>query len=207
MYGAAILSTLATPFIVYRQYKKLRKTKLEIKKATLLLREKQAQQDKYTEDSGKGPLVRQRRYRDDMPALVMQMREQANRLRAIHNRYQTVIIFGSILASAITTASVSFDVTRWISVGVTAAVGLAAGFTGYYKFHENSYNLRQTADAIEREYEAVDLRVGRYANQDDTTAYSLFADTVERLRDEQNKRQQQLDQPVEAKREETPATT
>jgi hypothetical protein len=134
------------------------------------------------------------------------MRDQASRLRSIHNRYQAIIIIGSISASAVTTASVSFEATRWISVGITTAVGLAAGFTGYYKFHDNSYNLQQTADAIEREYEAVDLRVGRYVKMDESEAYSLFANTVEQLRDEQNKRQQQLDQPVETKREETPTT-
>ncbi len=113
-----------------------------------------------------------------------------------------IIIVGSIGASAITTASVSFMATRWISVGVTAAVGLAAGFTGYFKYHERSFNLQQTADAIEREYAAVDLRVGKYSNKNDKDAYSLFADTVEGLRDEQNKRQRQLDQPIEVKREE-----
>jgi hypothetical protein len=53
--------------------------------------------------------------------------------------------------------------------------GLSAGFMGYFKYHERSFNLQQTA-------------------------YSLFADTVERMRDEENKRQQKLDQPVEVKR-------
>ncbi|GAA3736104.1 hypothetical protein GCM10022225_18540 [Plantactinospora mayteni] len=207
LYGAAIVSTLASPVVMYQQYKRLRSNRLGIKKTILILREKQTQQDGYTEEAGKGTLVRQRRYRDDMPDIIAQMREQAGRLRSTHNRYQTVIIVGSILASAITTASVSFDVTRWIAVAVTAAVGLSAGFTGYYKFHENSYNLQQTADSIEREYEAVELRVGRYAKLDHADAYSLFAETVERLRDEQNKRQQQLDQPVETKREDTPTTT
>jgi Protein of unknown function (DUF4231) len=205
LYGVAITSTLASPIIVYQQYKRLRRTRHYIRKTIMILRQKEAEHDNYTDNMSQGALVRQRRYRNEMPDLVAQMRDQAERLRSTHNRYQTVIIAGSIFASAITTASVSFDFTRWISVGVTAAVGLAAGFTGYYKFHENSYNLRQTADAIEREYESVDLRVGRYVGMDDATAYSLFADFVERLRDEQNKRQQQLDQPVEAKREATPA--
>jgi hypothetical protein len=206
LYIAAIIVTVASPVFLYLQYKKLRSTRLSIRKLNILLREKLAQQDKYAENASRGPLVKQQRYRDDLPEVIAQMRGQAARLRAIHNRYQAIIIVGSILASAITTASVSFGVTRWISVGVTAAVGLAAGFTGYYKFHDNSYNLQQTADAIEREYEAVELRVGRYVNLEDAAAYSLFADTVERLRDEQNKRQQQLDQPVEAGREETATT-
>lgn len=88
----------------------------------------------------------------------------------------------------------------WLS-SLPPFVGLAAGFTGYFKYHERSFNLQQTADAIEREYEAVELRVGRYAGKSDEEAYALFADVVERHRDEQNKRQQQLDQPVEVKRE------
>ena len=137
-----------------------------------------------------------------MPDLISQFREEANRNRRTHNRFQTIIIVGSVFASAITTASVSYSQTRWAAVVVTALVGLAAGFTGYFKYHERSFNLQQTADAVEREYEAVELRVGRYANKTVDEAYSIFADTVERLRDEQNKRQQQLDQPVEIKREE-----
>ncbi|MGC4903055.1 hypothetical protein ACLQ2Y_27460 [Micromonospora echinospora] len=69
-------------------------------------------------------------------------------------------------------------------------------------YDERSCNSQQAADAIEREYEAVELRVGKYATLEESETYALFADTVERLRDEQNKRQQQLDQPVEATREE-----
>jgi hypothetical protein len=204
LYLGALLFSLAAPVAVYIQFKKTRKTRLSLKRLRILLRDKLAEQDKFADHTDKGPLIRQRRYRNDLPDIVAQMREQSARLRAKHNRFQAVIIVGSILASAITTASVSFEVTRWISVVVTASVGLAAGFTGYYKFHDNSYNLQQTADAIEREYESVDLRVGRYANLGDEAAYALFADTVERLRDEQNKRQQQLDQPVEAARGESP---
>ncbi|WP_245673934.1 DUF4231 domain-containing protein [Actinoplanes rectilineatus] len=208
LYVSALMLSLVLPTIGYRQHKRVRGLKLGIKKTKILLRDKLAEQDRVAGRSSDGPLVKQRRYRDDIPDIVAQMREQAARLRRIHNRYQAVIIVGSILASAITTASVSFEFTRWISVVVTALVGLAAGFTGYYKFHDNSYNLQQASDAIEREYESVDLRVGRYSGLEDKEAYSMFADTVERMRDEQNKRQQQLDQPVEAtSREQAPTTS
>ncbi|MBL6278789.1 DUF4231 domain-containing protein [Micromonospora fiedleri] len=144
----------------------------------------------------------QKRYRDDVPDLISQFREDAGRSRRIHNRFQSVIIVGSVATSAIATASVAFSQARWLTVAASAAVGLSAGFTGYFKYHERSFNSQQTADAIEREYEAVELRVGKYLGLDEKRAYALFADTVERLRDEQNKRQQQLDQPAEVKREE-----
>ena len=204
LYGAIAASLLVSPILVYLQYKRTRKTRLDVRRLSMLYREKQALEDaKASPDTASGsPLSRQKRYRDEMFDIIAKFREEANNTRRIHNRFQTVIIVGSIFASAIATASVSYSETRWASVAVTACVGLAAGFTGYFKYHERSYNLQQTADAIEREYEAVDLRVGKYANLDDEHAYTLFAESVERLRDEQNKRQQQLDQPVEAKRDE-----
>jgi hypothetical protein len=202
LYWVAIVSSVISPLLVYWQYKRVRQTQLLIRRLNILRREKLADAEQDSNDPTGSPLAKQRRYRDEMPEIVGQFRDEANRSRRVHNRFQTVIIVGSICASAITTASVSFAVTRWISVVVTAMVGLAAGFTGYFKYHERSFNLQQTADAIEREYEAVELRVGRYANMENEKAFSVFADTVERLRDEQNKRQQQLDQPVEIKREE-----
>jgi hypothetical protein len=82
-------------------------------------------------------------------------------------------------------------------------VGVTTGVNGYYKFRERSFNLQQAADLIEREYHSVALRVGRYANCDtESEAYRIFAQQVESIRDEQNKRQQQLEQPVETKKEE-----
>jgi hypothetical protein len=120
----------------------------------------------------------------------------------VHNFFQSVVIVGAVVASAITTASVSYSQARWTAVAITAAVGLSAGFTGYYKFHERSFSSRQAADSIEREYEAVELRVGRYMNMSEEEAYATFADMVERLRDEHDKRQQQLDQHVHVKRPE-----
>jgi uncharacterized membrane protein YeaQ/YmgE (transglycosylase-associated protein family) len=203
LYGVVGASIIISLVLVYRQYKKTRATRLMIKRLNILYRRRLAEEDGSATPGGtnESPLAQQKRYRDDMPDLVSQFREEANRNRRVHNRFQTIIIVGSVFASAITTASVSYSQTRWAAVVVTALVGLAAGFTGYFKYHERSFNLQQTADAIEREYEAVELRVGRYANKNEQDAYSMFADAVERLRDEQNKRQQQLDQPVEIKRE------
>ncbi|WP_431880150.1 DUF4231 domain-containing protein [Micromonospora marina] len=202
LYVAAGVSLLGSPALAYLQYKRTRSTRIIIKKLHVVRRRTQAESDT---DSGGTPdsaLPAQKRYRDDVPDLISQFREDAARTRRVHNRFQSIIIVGSVITSAIATASVSFVQARWLTVGASAAVGLAAGFTGYFKYHERSFNSQQTADAIEREYEAVELRVGKYALLKEPEAYALFADTVERLRDEQNKRQQQLDQPVEVTREE-----
>jgi hypothetical protein len=111
-----------------------------------------------------------------------------------------------VATSAVTTASVSYEEARWFAVGVSAIVGLSAGFSGYFKYRERSFNLQQTADAIEREYESVELRVRHYLGLDEGKAYANFANYIETLRDEQAKRQQQLDQPVDAKQDQATQT-
>ncbi|WP_432838884.1 DUF4231 domain-containing protein [Dactylosporangium sp. CA-092794] len=198
-FGSTILASVLT----YRQYKRTRELQFALKRLALIRRRKLAEKAETAANvDGDPALSHQKRYRDDAPDIISQYREEANRNRRIHNRLQVVIIGGSVTASTVTTASVSYSVTRWYAVGVTAAVGLAAGFAGYFKFHERSSSAQQTADSIEREYEAVELRVGRYRGLNEKDAYSSFAECVEKLRDEQNKRQQQLDQPSDIKREE-----
>lgn len=187
----------------YRQYKRIRRLRVVIRKLNILYRRAKADasEESGPDDVVEAVLTEQKRYRDELPEVISQYRDEANRYRRVHNRLQSVIIIGSVLTSAITTASVSYEQVRWFAVGVSAVVGLAAGFTGYFKYRERSFNLQQTADSIEREYESVHLRVGRYSNKGEAEAYMLFATVVEDLRDEQNKRQQQLDQPVEVKHE------
>ncbi|GAB3073944.1 DUF4231 domain-containing protein [Micromonospora schwarzwaldensis] len=202
LYAACSVSLLVSPALAYWQYKRMRRTRIILKKLHVVRRRTQADLDTSTSSGGDSALLAQKRYRDDVPDLIAQYREDAGRTRGIHNRFQSVIIIGSVATSAIATASVAFSQARWLTVAASAAVGLAAGFTGYFKYHERSFNSQQTADAIEREYEAVELRVGKYTGLDEAKAYAAFADAVERLRDEQNKRQQQLDQPAEVKREE-----
>lgn len=60
-------------------------------------------------------------------------------------------------------------------------------------------NLRQTADAIEHEYNAAELGIRRYKNLSDEERLTLLAEEVEWLREEQSKREQQLEQPPEVR--------
>ncbi|MGW3943646.1 hypothetical protein [Streptomyces phaeochromogenes] len=74
---------------------------------------------------------------------------------------------------------------------------MAAMFTGYYKFRERSYFLQQTADAIEEEVNAGTLGIGPYSEFGDVgevEALKFFTQRVEGHRNEQRRRQQQLDQ-------------
>ncbi|WP_418155279.1 DUF4231 domain-containing protein [Actinoalloteichus caeruleus] len=198
---ASIASVALSLIFTYRQHKRIRRSKKRLRKLHIVLRRNTEKDYPDHDKSPAGALPFQQQYREDLPDLITQYREEANKYRKTHNRFQSVIIIGSVTTSAITTASVSYEQVRWFAVAVSAIVGLAAGFTGYFKYRERSFNLQQTADAIEREYESVQLRVGKYRNQNEEEAFSLFAATVESIRDEQNKRQQQLDQPVEVRRD------
>jgi uncharacterized protein HemX len=64
-------------------------------------------------------------------------------------------------------------------------VALAAAIAGYTRYRDQSSVYQQTADALEREYESVELRVGRYRRfATEREAYAEFAESVETLRSE-----------------------
>ena len=83
-------------------------------------------------------------------------------------------------------------------LGVTFVVGISSGFLGYFKYKERSFYLQQTADSIESEWEALEIGVGRYKGiHDEEKALESFSEEVHRLKSEQKKRQQNLEQPAE----------
>jgi len=143
--------------------------------------------------------VRRFAYRDSVPREVTGLRQDGDHYRRVHNALQSVIIIGSIATSTAAGLSDVHPALRWVTVGVGLAVGISAGFTGYFKFRERSFYLQQTADAIEQEVSAVDLRIGSYAGKGDELAMAEFTERVEFLKTEQRKRQQQLDQPAEGR--------
>ncbi|SFE97357.1 SLATT domain-containing protein [Streptomyces mirabilis] len=137
-------------------------------------------------------------YRETVPVAIDQYRSDGLRYRRIHNFFQSVIIVGSLATSTAASLAETPAPYKWITVGTSFSVGLAAGFTGYFKFRERSFYLQQTADSIEEEYGAVNLKIGRYmGSTDDEAALLEFTERVETLKNDQRKRQQQLDQPTE----------
>lgn len=139
-------------------------------------------------------------YREDVAALVEQYEADSRKYRTIHNRLQTLIMVGSASTTTIAALDTGKDLT-WQSASLTFisfAITVAAMFTGYYKFRERSYFLQQTADAIEEEANAVTLGIGSYRKfgpEQEQEALKLFTQRVEDHRNEQRRRQQQLDQP------------
>ncbi|MFF2627859.1 DUF4231 domain-containing protein [Kitasatospora griseola] len=138
-------------------------------------------------------------YLEAVPSLIEQYRVEQKHYRRIHNLLQSVLIIGSLATSTLAALGDSIPGNRWATVGVSFSVGIAAGFTGYFKFRERSFHLQQTADSIEEELVAVELKISRYKSiANDGDALADFTDRVESMKNEQRKRQQQLDQPTEA---------
>lgn len=131
-------------------------------------------------------------YRETIPVLSEEFRRGSARYRRIHNGFQSVTIVGSFVMTAL--ASMTDDV-NWLSVGVSFAVGIASGFTGYFKFKERGFYLQQSADAIDQEVDAASLSIGAYKGKGKDESLQLFTERVEAIKVEQRKRQQQLDQP------------
>jgi hypothetical protein len=121
-------------------------------------------------------------------------RRKASRNRRVHNVFQGIIIVGSIVVTSLTSAGLTEPALRWGGASIAALVSVSAGFTGYFKFRERGFNQQQTADAIEKEYNAVDLRVSDYDDPDEDKVLKIYAQKVEALKEEQRKRELQLEQ-------------
>lgn len=141
--------------------------------------------------------LRQFSYKDEIPAKLKTLRKEADYYRRVNNTLQAIIIVGSLATSTVAGMGGSTPWHRWVTVGSSFSVGVAAGFAGYFKFKEKNFYLQQTADQVEQEVTAFDLGIDQYLKKDDTDALMLLSQRVEELMNEQRKRQQQLDQPTE----------
>jgi hypothetical protein len=90
---------------------------------------------------------------------------------------------------------------------LSALVGISAGVTRYFKFRERGYNQQSTADDIEKHYNASQFMLDEYAGRDPDHPLSederlrKFARFVERLKEEQRKRELQLKQSISIREE------
>lgn len=146
-------------------------------------------------------------YREASLDLIAQYRKGASRNRRVHNVFQLLIISGSIATSTLTAMNEgSNKVLAIFTSALSAAVGISAGVTGYFKFRERGYNLQSTADEIEKHYNASQFMLDDYASQNgvplaEADRLRLFARYVERLKEEQRKRELQLEQSSSAREE------
>ncbi|MEW2327335.1 DUF4231 domain-containing protein [Micromonospora chersina] len=126
-------------------------------------------------------------------------RTRAKTNRRYSNILQWAIILGSVTATSLTSitagaAASTAEWIRWVAAAVSAMVSVAAGVTGFFKFRERGFNQQQTADNIEKHQKALELGIREYAGRSEEEALRLFAQNVEELKDEQRKRELQLEQ-------------
>lgn len=144
--------------------------------------------------------VRRVAYKEDAYADIDQLRLESKGYRRLNNTLQGAVIIGSLAATGASGIAANLPVMRWVVLGVTFMVGISSGFMGYFKYKERSFYLQQTADAIEQEWEAVEVGVGRYKRiESEEERLAEFVEEVHRLKSEQKKRQQNLEQPTEAR--------
>ncbi len=144
-----------------------------------------------------GISVSQKLYKADIAVFIEQYQRESEKYRKTHNRLQSLIIVGSLSTTTVAALNGAIPSGRWITVSLSFAVGLAAGFMGYFKFRERSFYLQQTADQIEHEVNAMALAVGEYRGRERSDALAFLVERVESIRNEQRRRQQQLDQPAD----------
>ncbi|WP_199493170.1 SLATT domain-containing protein [Marinitenerispora sediminis] len=144
--------------------------------------------------------VRRVTYKEDAYSDVDQLRSESRGYRRVNNALQGIIIIGSLAATGVSGVAAEWAELRWATLGITFLVGISSGFMGYFKYKERSFYLQQTADAIESEWEAVEIGVGRYKHIDNEEGrLAEFVEEVHRLKSEQKKRQQNLEQPPESR--------
>jgi Protein of unknown function (DUF4231) len=140
--------------------------------------------------------IRRISYKDEAREDIDEFRAESTRYRRVNNMLQAVLIIGSLAATGTAALTGSVPNIRWVTLGMTFVVGIASGFMGYFKYKERSFYLQQTADAIESEWEAVEVGIGRYEKYDnEEERLAQFVEEVHHLKSEQKKRQQNLEQP------------
>ena len=150
-------------------------------------------------DAGTDIKVRRIAYRNEAYEDIDKFRDDSARYRRVNNILQGVLIVGSLAATGAAAITGEVPNVRWATLGITFLVGIASGFMGYFKYKERSFYLQQTADAIETEWEAVEVGVGKYENKEEPQRLAIFVEEVHRLKAEQKKREQNLEQPPESR--------
>lgn len=183
--GAALVASVAVSGrLLYREHLAVRGAESELRALEC------ANREELLDELGSGDLLgAQRYYRAQLPDIIERHRAEARRDRWKDNVLQSAVIGGSIVAATVTAVAMSIVEFGWIAVAVSLVVAVSAAFSGYAKYRERALGWQQAADALEREYQSVELRAGRYRRfENDDEAYAEFADTVEALRNEQVQR-------------------
>src|SRR6266487_2308490 len=141
-------------------------------------------------------------YTDELSRAIKDYQRKANHNRWMYFILQMIIIACSLFVGGLTsglTNLISIFGNHWIAPTLSFTVSFLTAMVTLFRPRERGYNLQQTADAIQYEIDCANRRIYGYKLMTDREAYTKLAEEVEKLRNEQRKRQQQLEQASEAK--------
>src|SRR5260370_10939768 len=144
-------------------------------------------------------------YKDEVFQVTDKYTKRANRNRNYYYILQLIIIFASLLVTGLTSGLTNLVYILhlpWITPLISFMVSFLTAMVTLFRPKERGYNLQQTADAIEYEIACAHRRIYGYKGLDIGQVYTKLAEEIERLRNEQRKRQQQLEQASEVKHSE-----
>lgn len=134
-------------------------------------------------------------YMHQLPTLIASYRQRADRYRRLFTAIQLTTIF---LSAAITSLSGGwldrYFTIPWIIPVLSALISILTSVTLFFKFREKGTNLQQTADKMDWEHMACTLGIGSYKGRSQEEKLVMLAERAEELRQEQQKRQLQLEQ-------------
>lgn len=139
-------------------------------------------------------------YHSDVAVAIEDYRSGASRHRRIGNWFQGFIIIASVGVSLLVTASGQFAQLQWTAVIISFLVASATSLNGYFKFRERGVNMQRAADDLEYEYNSAELAINNYRNEkNEVDRLKSFAERSERIKLDQRKREQQLEQAPQAR--------
>jgi thiosulfate reductase cytochrome b subunit len=142
------------------------------------------------------------KYAEEISQTIQQYTKRANRNRRLYYILQIIIIFCSLLVTGLTSGLsdlVPFFNSRWITPAISFSVSFLTAMITLFRFRERGHNLQLTADAIQYEISCATKGIYGYKGLSEQDAFIKLAEEVERLINEQRKRQQQLEQASEVK--------
>lgn len=134
-------------------------------------------------------------YHSDVAVAIEDYRYGAAGHRRTGNWFQGFIIIASVAVSLLVTASGQFGQLQWIAVLISFLVASATSLNGYFKFRERGVNMQRAADDLEYEYNSAELAINNYrSSRNEVERLKSFAERSERIKLDQRKREQQLEQ-------------
>jgi DNA-binding transcriptional MerR regulator len=186
-------------FHALRRIKELTKLKLKIEQMEVVIRILQQQQETRLTVEEKTEL-----YKDTLRQVIQEYQRNANFNRWTYFIIQMLIIACSLLVGGLTSGlNISIFGNHLLAPILSFVVSFLTAVITLFRPRERGFNLQQTADAIQYEIDCSSKKIYGYKGLTNEERFIRLSEEVERLRNEQRKRQQQLEQASDARQPNT----